>query len=100
MTAHWQRILRLQNWEIDVRWMLKSDDHFECSNGYCVWSEQHKSAKIVISKESEDIEQTVVHECLHLLLHGNKPIERAMRGDLVGQEFAINTLASVLTSRY
>jgi Zn-dependent peptidase ImmA (M78 family) len=98
LTSSWQKKLRLLDWDIAVRWMSREEENgeFAHANGYCIWSEQHKSAKIVISRNSEDIDHTVVHELLHVLLDGHLPIAKAHVRDVIPHEFAINALADAL----
>jgi Zn-dependent peptidase ImmA (M78 family) len=80
-------------------WMpaKESKGEFAGSNGYCIWNEEHRIAQIVISRDSEDINHTVVHELLHLLIEGNMPQEKVMSQHRAWIEFAINNLSDVIT---
>jgi Zn-dependent peptidase ImmA (M78 family) len=62
-------------------------------NGYCVWSEEHKSAGISISKKAEHIQHTIIHELLHIRLDGHAPMLEAQS---VSTEVTVNAMASML----
>lgn len=74
LTAKWQKILRLQDWDIQVDYggiaELVEDLH-----GICHSEKTYKKAAIVISDGSNlkndllafDIELTLIHELLHLV---------------------------------
>lgn len=97
IAKQWQANLRLQDWEIKVRWMTKAEKAGEYlnANGFCGWNEQHKFANVVIDRDGEHIESTVIHELLHILWEGNLPLEKT-GSNLTHKEIAINTLAELL----
>lgn len=92
----WQRRMKLQEWDITVRWMTRKERaEYPDWNGFCTWSEQHKLAAIAISKESDDIRHTVCHELLHLRWSGHAPQTDSPN---VPEEVAINALADLFCS--
>lgn len=74
LTAKWQRILRLQDWDIQVTYGGNSE-LVDDLHGLCHSDRVYKKAAIVISDGSNlvtdllafDIELTLIHELLHLV---------------------------------
>jgi len=73
--AEWQAILRLQDWDIQVTIERASSFKIPGNEGECEWNIQYKTALIRIldpvdfppySKWPYDMEETLVHELLHL----------------------------------
>lgn len=71
----WQKILRLQDWIVSTSIERGRDFNLEKSQGECSWNIQTKLAKIRVLDPSDyppgsmieqDMEQTLVHELLHL----------------------------------
>jgi Zn-dependent peptidase ImmA (M78 family) len=90
----WQSRLKLLDWDVQYRWMTKAEslEMSDC-NGFCQWSEQHRSAVIAISKDSESIPRTVIHELGHLRIEGHLPCSGETNIPL---EVAINALTEAL----
>lgn len=70
----WQKRLRLQDWVVKVK-IARNKDVAEKSQGHCNWVIQKKMATIIIldpldypddTMHPQDMEQTLVHELLHL----------------------------------
>lgn len=80
--ADYQERFKLGRWEIETRWATTK----ECNDngvelcGFITWSKQieYPSALIRLNKQfcQGDIEQTIIHELLHLLLEGHKTKQR------------------------
>lgn len=71
LSAKWQKILRLQDWEVDINFYRSRDFTNPDALGECTFNINARSAVIKIldpiDYEGEyDIEWTVVHELLHL----------------------------------
>lgn len=75
--AEWQKILRLQDWIIDVSICRERDMRLSDNCGECEWNLYKKMAWIRIldpvdyppdSMKPQDMELTLVHELLHLHL--------------------------------
>jgi hypothetical protein len=106
--TEWQYFLRLQQWKIKIRYAgtrEMSGDDGSIAWGRCYQNEDHLRAKITILHPDQyeddegrnEIEVTVVHELLHLLLG---PLRRECRmpdksGD-IAEEQSINVLAEIL----
>jgi hypothetical protein len=102
--AEWQRILRLQDWDVVVSIDRARDMTLSEVDGECEWTLASKQARIRIldpmdfppdSKWPQDMEQILVHELLHLHF---APFDRFERGSLehVAMEQAIDLIASAL----
>lgn len=77
-TKQWQSKLRLKDWDITVKW--GSHDTIPESWGECLIDGNTRTATIwimppnLVPPESEDhVEDTLVHEMLHILLHPMNP---------------------------
>lgn len=99
--AQWQKLLRLQDWEINVSYgrMRELSDTGKTVLGMAEANYEHRYAKFLIlhpedcnEEEREEIEITLVHELLHLYFI---PV-RGDKTDLVAEEQAINALSSLL----
>lgn len=74
MVQKWARILRLQDWDITIAMVDKRDLSLENVAGEISWNREHQQAEIRIMDPSQrpadmmetDIEETVIHELLHL----------------------------------
>lgn len=103
--AEWQRILRLQDWDVIVSIDRASNLISDCQ-GQCEWTLPTKQARIRIldpvdfppeSRWPQDMEQTLVHELLHLHF---APFDRFERESLehVTMEQAIDLIAGALVN--
>lgn len=90
----WATKLGLAHWKISIRWMNEeeSEEH-PGINGFCYWSADHTHGWIRISKDSEDILHTTIHEILHLRLDGHLPMTYKKSVPL---EVTINALTAAL----
>jgi hypothetical protein len=111
LLGEWQKILRLQDWDIDIHHArlraMQSED------GSIPWgrisiNRQHRNAGIEILHPDDyadcddkdcnarhgenEIESTLVHELLHIYIHSSKESEPSS----VEEEQAINTIARAL----
>jgi hypothetical protein len=75
----WIRLLKLQPpaWE-EITFEFRDHEELEKNAGMCLWQTEYRTAAIYIADpesydethEAPDIEETLVHELLHLLLEG------------------------------
>jgi hypothetical protein len=81
LRREWQPLLGLAGWDIKVRW-AKAVDFEEGSidqdcAGSIMWQTEYKSATLLLNKahieDYHEMDTTLVHELLHLLLEGNRP---------------------------
>lgn len=95
LTAQWRAVLRLQDWDVKVRFAHTSDMSGH-NRGECRTNMNEKSAEILLipTGDSEDKpeELTLIHELLHI--HINTLDVRDERG--TEEEQVINTLAKAL----
>lgn len=94
----WQKRLRVSDWAITVR-----RDKLKEEYGNTWYDPRGMMATLTIAEDMNDpnyedggIEQTVIHELLHIVLHGDKDYE----GEVVMQERAINQIADALYRAY
>lgn len=74
MVQKWAKILRLQDWDITIEMVDKKDLTLGNVAGEISWNREHQHAEILILDPSQlkenmmetDIEETVIHELLHL----------------------------------
>lgn len=93
----WQTKLRLQNWNIKLT-LADTVDDLKGNAGMMDWQTEYHSATIYLVRElpRRDMEETVIHELLHLLLEGHKnPVCK----DLPLYESGLNTLSALLLKR-
>jgi hypothetical protein len=103
--AKWQKILRLEDWDFNVRLLCKNDID-DGANGTCATILDIGWAEIKISKtpleadgSPHDMERSLVHELLHV--HFNTAIHHARkigRTELALHERAIDQVARALVS--
>lgn len=104
--AEWQKILRLQDWDVHVSIVRDSNMKLKDVNGECEWVLQTKQAHIRIldpidypedTRWPQDMEQTLVHELLHLHF---APFDTHADGSLehTSMEQAIDMIAGALLS--
>lgn len=101
--ARWQRILRLQDW--DIRASLRPRGIDDTQDGHCIVHWRLKSATIrIVNQNCEgslpewpyDCEHILVHELLHIPTHPFAPDKETMNDDLFEQH--IDSLAKVLVA--
>jgi|HubBroStandDraft_1064217.scaffolds.fasta_scaffold60367_2 hypothetical protein len=111
----WQRMLRLQHWRIKIsygrtREMIADDGHSgSISWGRCTMNDNHLRARVMVLHPDdyddddgrEEIEQTVVHELLHIQMIGMRDAIKGPdpAGDVV-EEQVINVNADLLVGLY
>lgn len=99
----WQKRLRLMDWEIHVLVVRDNDDTMGSNLGCCNVTEQFKLSTIRLQDPIDylndrfpyDMEHTLVHEMLHILLWGCK-IPLLPAPEAICEEQAINFLADAL----
>jgi hypothetical protein len=100
MVSTWQKRLRITDWEITASWgEFKKMEAY----GLTIYDPCAMRATVQIAEDMEDpayedngIEQTVIHELLHIVIHGDKDSEP----DQVMQERGINQIADALYRAY
>lgn len=87
----WQKRLELTEWKIELKLLPEAAD--DCW-GQIEWFADSREATMQITRDLGpwQLETTVVHELLHILLQGHRDYE----GYDVNDERAINTLAARL----
>lgn len=101
--AEWQKILRLQDWDIRTSIVRAREMQAEDSNAECKVNIQHRLAQIKIvdpvdfhtdELNPQDMERYLVHELLHIHLW---PFTENLEGPLEdAEEQAINMIAGAL----
>lgn len=102
--AFWQRVLRLQDWEIQASIVTVREMRNDDEDGACEWLHAKKRAVIRILAEADypagvdwpqDQERTLVHELLHLHVGSfYRPEEGSKEEELMEQ--AIHALSLAL----
>ena len=70
LVAQWQHRLRLDDWNIEVVAIAaEAVAYADSTLGHCYAQTSSHDTKIVIALDSDDPENTVVHELLHIVLH-------------------------------
>lgn len=102
LCAEWQKRLRLQDWIVKPR-IARKFDFVDRAQGQCNWTIETKIATILILDPidyprdtlfEQDLEQTLVHELLHLHLAG--VLEEDNRANEITIEQAIDCTAMAL----
>ncbi|CCF83479.1 hypothetical protein [Nitrolancea hollandica] len=103
---YWQRKLRLQDWDIKIRFVTRKE--MDGKDGQVNYHSHIKRARIDILHPDEerpgaveplDIENTIVHELLHIhLSYFTEPYDYGSPGHLLEEQF-IHVLAGVLTQK-
>ncbi len=99
LCATWQKILRLQDWEVKVNWELP---HVMEAVGRVRQNFNHKLAIIqmapqaALTEEDHDLHETLVHELLHLFLTPIVKYEGEAQENAV--EVACNHLSDALVA--
>lgn len=96
----WQTRLRVTDWHVSVAWGTLASIE---ACGTTLYDPRAMTAQMSIAQDMEDaayedggIEQTVIHELLHLVIHG----DREYKGEQIMQERAINQIADALYRAY
>lgn len=83
----WQARMRLQDWDVSIRWAKQSEMMGPGVEGQCSAMAVNKCARIMLCEDAEeDIEYLVVHELGHLHLDplstrsNVKHVEQALHG--------------------
>lgn len=106
--AEWQKILRLQDWDVQVSVDRAFNMKLREVSGECEWLLQAKRAHIRIlhpddhprdTSLSEDMEQILVHELIHLHF---APFDKFEDGSLeqIAMEQAVDLIADSLVRLY
>lgn len=98
---YWQKQLRLQDWDIDIKKAKPKRLKIKGAAGQVEYSVDLKVATILISDELKDkreIEHTIIHELLHLHL---APISQFCEGDCYEtyEEQAIESITKALLQK-
>jgi hypothetical protein len=106
LCAEWQKTLRLQDWDVKVRIVRRSQFRISDAQGECEWLLPKKTALIHIvdpidyppnSVWEQDMERTLVHELLHCHMAGFDDFEYGSPKD-VAVEQAVESIAKALVS--
>lgn len=94
--AFWVGRLNLKEWTVNVSW----GDGKEVPEagpvaGSCSWNVEHLTAEVTVTKGSAQVEQTLVHELLHIVLQGHADLSGPYDAHL---ERAINRITAALTA--
>jgi hypothetical protein len=104
LLREWQKILRLQDWDVVVRFARRYEFNDEDNQGECSWVLDRREAliKILASEDynpnciyPHDVEGVLVHELLHLHM---APWRVQERMEDVAKEQAIEAIAKALVS--
>jgi Zn-dependent peptidase ImmA (M78 family) len=90
---YWRNRLNLKEWTIRVDWGTKKE--MSDAVGTCIWSAEEMAAMVKLKRgePAHEIEPTLVHELLHLVLQGHANYDGNYDIHL---ERAINKLAAAL----
>lgn len=101
----WQKRLRLADWDVEVKILPAMDMHDTQLQGSVRWQITEKTANIrLVTPEDAvkqnpvrpySIEETLIHELLHLHMAGFEP-DASQQAECLAMEFAINAIASAL----
>lgn len=95
----WLTALRLNEWEVDLEFVPDAEALEGC-DGTAEWQTEYKHVliKLAADQTDEELEETLVHELLHVLLEAHKPHPRVQKYDAL-YERGLNVLSDLLTSR-
>lgn len=104
LCADWQARLRLQDWDVHLHVVqqagLNPDTHGHCHyhsvSGHAVIRLLHPAAYVCENGPAYDMEETLVHELLHLTFAGCTPEEPSAED--TAMELGINRLARALVT--
>lgn len=99
LAKKWIVALRLTDWEIDFELVANTEDLDECA-GTCVWQPEYKTAMIKIAGDQPpgEIEETLIHELLHVVLEGHKPLTQTYKYDAM-YERGLNVISEALAAK-
>ncbi len=93
LVPYWQEILNIKEWKITVRWGRKKELPGEV--GLNIWSVEELESDILLARNQPAVEETLVHELIHLVVDGHKDPSLEEAYDPL-HERAINRLAKAL----
>ena len=105
LCAEWQKILRLQDWDVEISFKRNFEMGHDCA-GECSYSSSKKAAQISILTPADyspkfivpiDTERTVVHELLHLHTALFVPVSPTA-DDIMHEEQLINLLSGAFVA--
>lgn len=93
----WQEILRLQDWNIDLKVVNRMDE----GEGYAIADSKYKMATIAIKLNNKwEAENILVHEMLHVAMSGfHDPIEEGSKEDTLLETFVDQTAKALVALR-
>lgn len=79
---YWQGRLGLKDWNVAVHWGVKTPGNpnpwncemTEDSVGNSTWSVEEAKAVILLDKRAPEVEETLLHELMHVRMEGHAPI--------------------------
>ena len=103
--GYWQKRLRLQDWDVEIKVVRHYDTTEEDVRAYVEFCDNKRTARITFVDPAdlgperwpvESLEQSLVHELLHLHMRGFEP--KADTPAYTAMEQAVHALAGALTS--
>ncbi len=100
LCSTWQERLRIKDWAISIRWSSAGELPHEY--GTTEYDPRQMAAEIILRPGNDPIypdggvEQTLIHELLHVVMHGDTDYEK----ENIMQERAINQIADALYYAY
>ena len=101
----WQKRLRLADWDVDVKVVPAMDMYTTQLQGSVHWQMTERTANIKLVTPEDaakqnpvrpySIEETLIHELLHLHMAGFEP-DNSQQAECLAMEFAINAIAGAL----
>jgi hypothetical protein len=98
----WQRRLRVQDWQVSIYFVRGSDIQGKAGQCYSQFSKKQAVIRLTELADADgwdypyDIEKTIVHELLHLVMAGIDPESKKTGLELDMEEQAVDTLATAL----
>ena len=99
LAKKWIVALRLTDWDIDFKLVPDTEELGKCA-GTCVWQTEYKTATIEIAGDQPpgEIEETLIHELLHLALEGHKPLTQNYKYDAM-YERGLNVISEAMAAK-
>ena len=101
----WQKRLRLADWDVDVKVVPAMDMYTTQLQGSVHWQMTERTANIKLVTPEDaakqnpvrpySIEETLIHELLHLHMAPFEP-DTSQQAECLAMEFAINAIAGAL----